>query len=141
LLLEKYKNILNFLKKEHIATISVSKNNIPYSFNCFYLYDEEDNLLIFASNIDTYHMKIIKKNSIASGAIFLNTKNISKIEGVQFQGEIIELKKEKKIKYLKKFPISLTLKPKILGIKIKYIKYTNNNLGFGKKIEIGKKIS
>ena len=116
-------------------TFSTSTDNIPYSATCFYAYDEKENILIFASDEETKHIQNALKNKFVAGAIFLNTKNIAKIKGVQFQGVFIkDLKKEKEDIYFKKFPFSLALKPKLWGIELFFIKMSDNSLGFGKKI-------
>ncbi len=116
-------------------TLSTSIENIPYCATCFYAYDEKDNILIFASDEETKHIQDALQNEFVAGAIFLDTKNITKIQGVQFQGKFIkELEKEKGEIYFKKFPFSLALKPKLWGVKLLFIKMTDNSLGFGKKI-------
>ncbi|WP_281951908.1 pyridoxamine 5'-phosphate oxidase family protein [Nitrosophilus kaiyonis] len=128
-----------FLESQHIMTICTSSENIPYCATCFYVYDKKRDILIFASDEDTLHIKLLKKNIYASGTIFLDTKKVSKIEGVQFQGSLLEdIDKESQKIYFEKFPFTKAINPKLWGIKIKFLKYTNNSFGFGKKIIIGK---
>jgi len=128
-----------FLEQQHIMTICTSSNNIPYCATCFYAYDKKRGIFIFASNEETLHMKLLKKNNFVSGTIHLDTKNVSKIEGVQFQGSFLkEIDKESKNIYFEKFLFAKAINPKLWGIKIEFLKYTNNRMGFGKKIVIGK---
>ena len=129
------KNIYNFLKKQHIMTLCASLDNIPYCATCFYAFDEDKKILIFASDEETTHIKILKKNPYASGTINFDTKNVSKIEGVQFQGRFIKRVSEEI--YYKKFPFAKSFSPKLWGIELEFIKYTNNRFGFGKKRVIG----
>ena len=131
--------IEKFLKKQHIMTVCSSFENIPYCATCFYAYDRKRKIFIFASDEKTFHIKLLKKNIFASGTIFSETKNISKIEGIQFQGKFLKkIDKNSKNIYFEKFPFTKAISPKLWGIKIVFIKYTNNTLGFGKKINIGK---
>lgn len=135
------KKIFDFIKKHHIVTVSGSLDNIPYSATCFYAFNEKEKTLIFASDLSTIHMKIFKKNPYVSGTVFLDTKNVSKIEGIQFQGIFKNsvFIKSKEL-YFKKFPFSKVMNPPLFEIKLEFIKYTNNALGFGKKIKFGKEL-
>ena len=101
----------------------------------FYAYTQELNSFVVASNDDTQHIKNINQNNSIAGNIVLETKNIAKIQGVQFRGAFVvldDLKLEKL--YFKKFPHAKIMKPKLWQIKIDYFKMTDNTLGFGKKV-------
>lgn len=132
--------IVKTIQRHHILTLATSENNRPYCCTCFYAYSVEDNLFIFTSEYETRHIaEAVKQNKVA-GAIALETKIIGKIRGIQFTGEIKELKdnelkKHKKI-YLRKFPY---VTPYIndtpfWSISPDFLKLTDNNLGFGQKI-------
>jgi len=41
------KRIIDFIKAHHLLTLATSKDNTPYCANCFYVYDEKKNWLIF----------------------------------------------------------------------------------------------
>ena len=68
----------------------------------------------------------------------MKTKEVSKIQGVQLLGTILELKGEElkmaKKQYLKAFPYARLMKPKFWAMKLIFIKMTHNELSFGKKL-------
>lgn len=65
----------------------------------------------------------------------LETKLIGKIQGVQFTGMFREATEVEKKAYFKRFPYALAMQPVLWGIEITYLKFTDNTLGFGKKLE------
>lgn len=128
-------NYDKFLNKMKLASISVLADFSPYSFSVFYAYDFTNRTIIFASSSETSHIKFAKICTKTSGTIALDTKIIGKIKGIQFLGEIsIANEKDAEI-YFKKFPYAKILKPELFKIKISWLKFTDNSLGFGTKIE------
>lgn len=132
------KRITDFIKEHHVLTLAVSNNNIPYCANCFYVYSEEDKMLIFTSDKDTRHISDSENNTKVAASIVLETKQVGKIQGLQINGKLIELKNDilKKANklYLKKYPYAILAKTNMWGINLEYIKMTDNRLGFGKKL-------
>lgn len=130
--------IIEFINEHHVLTIAVSNNNTPYCANCFYVFSKENNMLVFTSDKKTRHISDTNSNNIVAGSIVLETKQIGKIQGIQFNGKIIELEGEllSKLnkKYLIKYPYAILAKTTMWGIKLDYIKMTDNRLGFGKKL-------
>ncbi len=130
--------IIEFIKEHHVLTLSTSVDNKPYSCNCFYTYSQDDNVLIFTSDVETKHIKDAQINNYVSGSIVLETMIIDKIQGIQFNGYMFEakdnlLKKYKKI-YLKRFPFAILKNTALWYVELRFIKMTDNRLGFGKKI-------
>ena len=132
------KRITDFIKEHHVLTLAVSNNNIPYCANCFYVYSEEDKMLIFTSDKDTRHISDSENNTKVAASIVLETKQVGKIQGLQINRKLIELKNDilKKANklYLKKYPYAILAKTNMWGINLEYIKMTDNRLGFGKKL-------
>ncbi len=132
------KKISKFIKQNHILTLSTSQNNSSWCCSCFYAYNVENNTFIISSDSDTQHIKNIENNNKVSANIYLNTKIVGKIKGLQVQGIITKLEddslKNAKIKYLKKYPFAAFVKITLWAIEPNYFKYTDNKLGFGKKI-------
>jgi len=132
------KRITEFIHEHHVLTLAVSNNNIPYCANCFYIYSDDDEMLIFTSDKETRHIYDTEDNKNVAGSIVLETKQIGKIQGIQFNGELIELEgdllKKANRKYLKKYPYAILAKTTMWGVKLNYIKMTDNRLGFGKKL-------
>lgn len=78
---------------------------------------------------------MVTQNKNVAGTIHLETKEIGKIQGIQFQG-IWEKADMKEVQaYLKRFPYAAALLPKLWRINISYIKFTDNRFGFGEKLE------
>jgi hypothetical protein len=131
--------IIRFFRKHHVLTIATTVENEPWCANCFYVYLEEENALVFTTDPDTRHGKEFIKNPLVAGSVVLETLMIGKIRGIQFQGIISEpedeLLSKAKWAYLKKFPPAALMDTHLWVVKLTLIKITDNRLGFGKKIE------
>jgi len=130
--------IVKFINKHHVLTIATSVGNEPWCANCFYAYLEDENMLVFTTDINTRHGQEFLKNQFVAGSIVLETMIVGKIRGIQFQGTISEPDKatESKAKtaYLKRFPPAVLMDTHLWVVKLTYIKMTDNRLGFGKKL-------
>ena len=102
-------------------------------------------MLIFTSDYETKHAKDLKQQDIVAGSIVLEMSVIGKIQGIQFQGKIFEPKDElleiAKKKYLGRFPIAMLMKTTLWVVDLTFLKFTDNRLGFGKKIIWGTEAS
>lgn len=132
------RRIVKFFRRHHVLTIATSVENEPWCASCFYVYLEDKNSLIFTTDRETRHGKEFLKNPEVAGAISLETKIIGKIRGIQFRGIITEVSgdleaKAKKV-YLKRFPVAMLMETHFWMVRITYIKYTDNRLGFGRKL-------
>ena len=130
--------IIEFINEHHVLTLSTSMNNTPYCAHCFYVFDEENMRLIFTSDIETNHAQQVEINSNVAVGIALETTMVGQIRGIQITGKAQSLEgKEEKLAfkiYLKKFPFAILKKTKMWSVEIEYFKFTDNRLGFGKKI-------
>jgi len=130
--------IIDFINEHHLLILATSQNNIPYCCNVFYVYDEVSNQLIFSSDTKTKHAQDFIANPNVAGSIALETKEISKIQGVQLLGTIQELKAEElkiaKEQYLKAFPYAENMELHLWAMPLNFIKMTHNKLGFGRKL-------
>lgn len=132
------KKIVRFFKKHHVLTIATSNGNIPWCASCFYVYLEDENALVFTSDIKTRHGQEFLRNPQVSGAVALETKIIGRIRGLQFSGVISEpsgkMLEKAESSYMKKFPVAMLMDTKLWIVELTHIKYTDNRLGFGKKL-------
>jgi len=130
--------IIKFFRKHHVLTIATTVENVPWCANCFYVYLEEENSLVFTTDAGTRHGKEFIKNPMVAGSVVLETMVIGKIRGIQFQGVISEpageLSSKAKWAYLKKFPPAALMNTHLWVVKLTLIKMTDNRLGFGKKL-------
>ncbi len=139
------KKIIEFINKHHVLTLATSQKNIPYAANCFYVYYEEENMLVFTTDHKTKHAQDAIEQNIVAGSIVLETNVVGKIQGVQFQGKMYEPKdellKRVKARYLKRFPVAMLMKTNLWVVDLNFLKFTDNRLGFGKKLIWGKEES
>jgi hypothetical protein len=130
--------VIQFFRKHHVLTIATTLENEPWCANCFYVYLEEENALVFTTDNDTRHGKEFIKNPLVAGSVVLETMVIGKIRGIQFQGIVSEPEDEMLSKakwaYLKKFPPAALMDTHLWVVKFTFIKMTDNRFGFGKKL-------
>jgi uncharacterized protein YhbP (UPF0306 family) len=130
--------IIHFLNEHHLLTLATSQNNNPYCCNLFYVYDQASNQLIFSTETKTKHAQDFICNTNVAGSIALETKEVSKIQGVQLLGTILELKGEHlkiaKGHYIKAFSYAANMDIHLWAMPLNFIKMTHNKLGFGKKL-------
>ena len=130
--------VVKFLRKHHVLTVATTVENEPWCANCFYVYLEEENALIFTTDIDTRHGKEFIKNPLVAGSVVLETMIVGKIRGIQFQGVVSEPEGEMLSKakwaYLRKFPPAVLMNTHLWVVSLSLIKMTDNRLGFGKKL-------
>jgi uncharacterized protein YhbP (UPF0306 family) len=130
--------ILEFVKKHHVLTLATCVDATPYCSNMFYALLEEEFCLVFTSEKKTRHIIEISQNPIVAGSIVLETETVGKIQGLQFCGKMMEVTGKMKTKavttYLKRFPYAVLSGTPLWVIEITYAKFTDNRLGFGKKI-------
>ena len=125
--------IIKFIKKMHLLSLAVTSENEPYAASCFYAFDENNSSFIVAGSDYTTHVRAAL-GGVVSGTVALDTKVIGRIEGLQFKGEFMRASELEEKIYFKRFPYALPMKPQIFSVKLSWIKFTSNTLGFGKKI-------
>lgn len=130
--------IIKFFRKHHVLTVATSVNNQPWCANCFYVYLEKENALVFTSDAETQHGREFVLNPSVAGSVVLETMIVGKIRGIQFRGTISEpdgeLLSRAKSAYLKRFPVAALMDTRLWILKLTYIKMTDNRIGFGKKL-------
>jgi len=127
------KKIESFIEKHHALSLATSDGNELSVCSLFYAYSER--CFVVASSEDTTHIKHVMKNQKVAGNILLETKEVGKIQGLQFRGSFTTLEdKSLKKLYFKRFPYALVMNKKLWKIEVDYFKLTDNRLGFGKKI-------
>jgi uncharacterized protein YhbP (UPF0306 family) len=127
--------IITFIGEHHVLNLATCKDSVPYCANCFYAFDAENFRFIIASDTKTNHIRFALQNPYIAGTIYLETKEVGKIQGLQFTGQLKSPTAEEKKLYFKTYPFALAMMPKLWSLHIEYIKFTDNRLGFGGKIE------
>ncbi|MHB8259963.1 MAG: pyridoxamine 5'-phosphate oxidase family protein [Bacteroidia bacterium] len=133
------KPISLFIQSQTALTIATCFQDMPYCASCYYAFLEKQNAIVFKSSRDTQHIIYALQNKQVAGTITPDKSEVGKIKGIQFSGEFIEPKddllKEAKSAYIKKYPFSVAFKGDFWLIELTSIKYTDNTLGFGKKLK------
>ena len=127
--------IVNFIHKHHLLTLATSFENKPYCASCFFVFDEAVPCFILATDEKTRHGREALLNPQVAGTIALETNMVGKIQGIQFCGLFRVASSSEKVAYFKRFPYALAMNPSLWSIDIDTIKFTDNTLGFGKKLE------
>ncbi len=129
------KRIVDFIKRHHVLTLAtISGEGTPYCAACFYAYDKERNRLIFTSDDATNHAQHMIENCNVACGITLETRIVGKIQGVQICGKAVRGDESDKKVYIKRFPYAAVAPLTIWAIEPTFIKFTDNTLGFGKKL-------
>ncbi len=130
-----HQSIVRFIAQHHLLTLCTCDGFVPYCANCFYAFDQERAIFIVATDSQTRHGREALANEHVAGTIALETKIVGKIQGVQFTGIFKEALEEERRMYFQRFPYALAMLPEVWSIRIDTLKFTDNTLGFGKKLE------
>jgi len=127
--------IRSFIDLHHVMSLATSDMQELSVCSLFYVYSSQRNSFIVASSDETTHVKHLQSNNQIAGNILLETSNVGKIQGLQFRGKM-KLLHESSLEdlYFKRFPYAKVMKPKLWEIDVDFFKFTDNTLGFGKKI-------
>ena len=129
--------IIDFLSNNHLLSLATSKENIPHACNCYYVYDQTQQVLIFSSDSKTKHANHFLDNPNVSASISKDNIDYKKIQGIQLTGVVHSIQKDLDRYtevYLKKFPFAKNMPLYLWFLEIISVKMTDNNLGFGNKI-------
>lgn len=131
-------NIINYIGKNKVFTLATTVSNVPYCANCFYAFDEKRNTLIFLSADATFHIQEAIQNKSVAGTIQNGVTEVAQLQGIQFKGNFIlpNTKEQEEFYncYYEQFPFAKEISSPIWGVKLNWIKMTDNTLGFGTKL-------
>ncbi|PWG82500.1 pyridoxamine 5'-phosphate oxidase family protein [Pararcticibacter amylolyticus] len=132
------KRIVAFLQSQTVLTLATCTDGIPYCATCFYAYSEKYNSLIFKSSPETLHVVQGLENDKVAGSVLPDKLITGKVKGIQFSGSFVratdpELPDLQKV-YYKKYPFAMAIGGELWAVKLTRIKFTDNTLGFGKKL-------
>jgi uncharacterized protein YhbP (UPF0306 family) len=129
--------IIDFLSNNHLLSLATSKENIPHACNCYYVYDQTQQVLIFSSDSKTKHANHFLFNPNVSASISKDNIDYKKIQGIQLTGVVHSIQKDLDRYtevYSNKFPFAKNMPLSLWFLEIISVKMTDNNLGFGNKI-------
>lgn len=132
------KRITKFIQKHELLSFCVRENDGVYTASAFYVFDEQNLAFLIASNPQSLHILLAK----ISPKIALNIAKKSKIallQGIQARALFEKASKEQEKIYYSKFPFAKFEKThEIYALKITWLKFTDNALNLGKKLEFSR---
>lgn len=139
--------IIDFIGEHHVLTVAsvalgdgatATSAAEPWCANAFYVFDPQEEAFIITSEEKTHHAQLFLENPKVAGTVVLETEEIGKIRGLQFTGTVRRcdggLFDRCRLLYLKRFPYAVFKGGEVWQITLDSLKYTDNRLGFGKKL-------
>ncbi|EDU9156541.1 YhbP family protein [Salmonella enterica subsp. enterica serovar Stanleyville] len=127
-----------WLAKQHVVTWCVHREGELWCANAFYLFDAQNVALYLLTDDKTRHAQMSGACAPVAGTVNGQPKTVARIRGVQFKGEIRRLEGQEsdaaRKAYLRRFPVARVLPAPVWEIRLDEIKFTDNTLGFGKKL-------
>mgnify|MGYP003300935988 FL=1 len=127
--------ITRFIAKHHVLTLAtVGESGEAWVANCFYAYDRRRNLFIFTSDTSTRHGSEMAKNGKVALSVVRETRIVGCVQGLQVVGNARPADDEAHKAYIKRFPYAVVAPLTLWMVEPTHIKFTDNTLGFGKKL-------
>lgn len=130
--------INRWLAKQHVVTWCVANRGELWCANAFYIYDAQKVAFYVLSEDRTRHAQMTGLQAPVAGTVNGQPKTVALIRGVQFAGEIRRLNEEEsaapRAQYNRRFPVARVLSAPMWEIRLIELKFTDNTLGFGKKL-------
>ena len=126
--------IARFLGRHHVLTLATAADGTPYCANAFYAYDKGRNRLVFTSDLSTRHAREMLAERRVAASVVLETRIVGKVQGLQLCGTVARGDEEDKRRYLHRFPYAALAELTLWALVPDYLKFTDNTLGFGKKL-------
>ncbi|EPP1562800.1 YhbP family protein [Salmonella enterica] len=127
-----------WLAKQHVVTWCVHQEGELWCANAFYLFDAQNVALYLLTDDKTRHAQMSGACAPVAGTVNGQPKTVTRIRGVQFKGVIRRLEGQEsdaaRKAYLRRFPVARVLPAPVWEIRLDEIKFTDNTLGFGKKL-------
>lgn len=128
--------IIKFIRDHHVLTLATCMDGRPWCANIFYAYLPARNLFVYTTDPQTRHGAEAAANRQVGASIVLETKIIGRIRGLQVTGIAYPASEEEwaRTAYLKRFPYAAAAKLDLWILEPRHMKFTDNTLGFGKKL-------
>ena len=133
--------IEEFIGEHHLLTFAAAGGVDIWCASAFYAWCKEEQAFIITSDETTRHIRLALENGkgMIAGNIALETETIGLIRGLQFKARLIQAKEDGffgkyRTLYLKRFPYAVLKGGEVWILEILEAKFTDNRLGFGKKL-------
>lgn len=129
--------ISRWLAKQHVVTRCVQQEGTLVR-QCLLSFDAQKVAFYILTEEKTRHAQMSGPQAAVAGTVNGQPKTVALIRGVQFKGEIRRLEGEEsdlaRKAYNRRFPVARMLSAPVWEIRLDEIKFTDNTLGFGKKM-------
>ena len=129
--------IAKFLARHHVMTLAtVDDGGRAWCSNEFYAFDSGRAMLIFTSSADTAHAAHMSANPEVAASVVLETRVVGRVQGCQIRGRAALGDDGARRRYLRRFPYAAAMltDAEVWAVTVDYVKFTDNTLGFGKKL-------
>ena len=127
--------ITRFIAKHNVLTLAtVGEGGEAWVANCFYAYDRKRNLFIFTSDSATRHGAEMAHNPRVALSVVRETRIVGCVQGAQIVGNARPADDEAHHTYINRFPYAVVAPLTLWMVEPTLIKFTDNTLGFGKKL-------
>ena len=131
--------IIDFIETQKATSVCyLDAHGQPYCFSVFFAFDSKRNLLYYKSSTGSHHSCIMNEGGKVAGTVLPDQLDALAIKGVQFTGTVMAndhpLLSHAGSVYYKKMPFALAMPGTVWTLRLDTVKYTDNTLGFGKKI-------
>lgn len=130
--------ISRWLAKQHVVSWCVASQGELWCANAFYIYDPQNVAFYVLSDDKTRHSQMTGVQASTAGTVNGQPKTVALIRGVQFTGVIRRLNDDEsagpRAQYNRRFPVARVLSAPMWEIRLSELKFTDNTLGFGKKL-------
>ncbi|MDR2882916.1 MAG: pyridoxamine 5'-phosphate oxidase family protein [Alistipes sp.] len=128
-----------FARRHHVMTLAtVGAEGRPWVAHAFYAWVPGGRWFVFMNNPATRHGAEMAACPRVAAAIALETRAVGRLQGLQIEGAVRlaeggELEAARRA-YLRRFPFAVVMEQAIWILEPGLMKFTDNTLGFGKKL-------
>jgi len=127
--------VIKFIRRHHVLTLStVSEAGEPWAAHVFYAWDAGRERFVFMSDDATAHSAHMDACREVAVSIALETRMVGRLQGCQIRGRAVRGDDAARRAYIKRFPFAAAADTPVWTVEPDYAKFTDNTLGFGKKI-------
>lgn len=136
--METLSRIANWLDAHHVVAYCVSDKESLWCANAFFVFDRDAVAFYLLTRSETLHGRMAGIRALVAGTVSDQPKTVMRIRGLQFRGELRQLNGDEaeraSKRYYQRFPAARMMHSPIWTIDIDEMKFTDNTLGFGKKL-------
>ncbi|MCC6220668.1 MAG: pyridoxamine 5'-phosphate oxidase family protein [Deltaproteobacteria bacterium] len=137
--------LVDILNAHWVMSLATLGEDGPYSTPLFYVATNNSQTILFLSDVTSNHIRHISKDPRVGASVYLETKQVGLIQGVQLEG-VVECPSENEGKrlmeiYSKAHLNALTKKAlskntRLYAMQVKRAKLIDNRVGIGKKHKV-----